>query len=128
MYVLIFVTMMLMLLSILTYARLDSYRNLSGLQAEFKRYMEVLEREHINQEANRWYESTVVNKRNGASGSPTTNPQTVQPPSSPTGIPQKTPSVVPQQLPSQNPQNPSTPQLPETPASKGKPSSRLSFY
>lgn len=87
--VIMFVSVILLMLAVLTYARIDSYRNFSGMQSEFVRYMETLERKYINQTANNWYDSTVANKK--SSGSSDANPsasplppQSPQPPQTPT--------------------------------------------
>jgi hypothetical protein len=55
--VLLYVTVTIMLLSLLTYARLDSYRTFSGLKAGFVKYMEELERDPTNAAALHWYHS-----------------------------------------------------------------------
>lgn len=58
--VLIFVMTMLMLLALMTYARLDSYRNSQTLQIIFKYYMENDERGYINLQAEPTYDSIKV--------------------------------------------------------------------
>lgn len=51
-----FVMIMLMLLALLTYARLETYRDSTAFQAIFKYYMQKLEREDINSREISWYE------------------------------------------------------------------------
>lgn len=63
--ILLLVTALLMMLSILTYARLDNFRNYSGMQAEFERYMQHLERAYPNQIAKQWYDTTIANSNDG---------------------------------------------------------------
>lgn len=47
---------MLMILTILTYSRLDTYRTMAGIEGEVSYYMEKTERNAINSAANRLYE------------------------------------------------------------------------
>jgi hypothetical protein len=61
--VLLFVMSMLMILTLLTYARLDSYRSQSGLQGEFVRYMQELERTYMNQGEDEAYKAFKVNPK-----------------------------------------------------------------
>jgi hypothetical protein len=63
MQILIYVTTMLMLLSILTYARVDAYRSFSAIRAQFEQYSTKGERALQNKRAVKWYESTVVSKK-----------------------------------------------------------------
>lgn len=56
--VLLFVTTMIMVLSMLTYAKMQTYRNFSILQAEFNRYIMESERGYINNGALWWYENS----------------------------------------------------------------------
>lgn len=58
--VLIFVMSMLMLLTLMTYGRLETIRNFAFVQSEFKTYMEKIERQYINDEAIKRYENTVA--------------------------------------------------------------------
>lgn len=58
--VLIFVMTLLMLLSLMTYARLDSYRSSQTFQIIFKYYMENDERGYINLQAKPTYNSITV--------------------------------------------------------------------
>lgn len=53
--VLLFTTSMILLLSALTYARLETYRSFSILQGQFNHYMAVTERGTINSRAEKWY-------------------------------------------------------------------------
>ncbi len=66
--VLIFVMTMLMLLSLLTYARLETYRNSQIFQVIFNRYMEQEERGYINLAADKQYMKTkgLAKKKDGA--------------------------------------------------------------
>lgn len=61
--VLLFVTTMLIVLSLMTYVRIESYRFSSGLQSQFERYMRSIERSYINQVASKWYDTTIANPR-----------------------------------------------------------------
>lgn len=63
--VLLFSTSMILLLATLTYARLETYRSFSILQAEFNRYMALSERGAINTAAETWYETSVATKMPG---------------------------------------------------------------
>lgn len=56
--VLLFVMSMLMLLVMITYGRLESFRNFAFVQVQFKEYMEHNEREFINQAAIDRYQTT----------------------------------------------------------------------
>ncbi|HEV8052740.1 MAG TPA: hypothetical protein VGP47_09605 [Parachlamydiaceae bacterium] len=61
--VLIFVMTMLMLLSLMTYARLETYRSSQTFQIIFKNYMQEDERGYINLQADKVYESIVVTEK-----------------------------------------------------------------
>lgn len=61
--ILIFVMTMLMLLSLMTYARLESYRDSQALQKVFKHYMEREERGYINLRAGKVYEKIKVTEK-----------------------------------------------------------------
>lgn len=69
--VLLLVMGMLMLLSIMTYARLDIFRSFSGTQTSFIDYMTKNERKYPNKIANEWYKSIVVNPTSSKSSSKT---------------------------------------------------------
>lgn len=56
--ILLFVTSLLMILSLMTYARVDSFRYFLGLEAEFERYISTVERSYINSTALNWYINT----------------------------------------------------------------------
>lgn len=71
--VLIFVTTILMLLSVMTYARLESYRNSQAFQGIFKHYMQETERGYINGQAKTVYDSIVV-KEDDKKGEAKKNP------------------------------------------------------
>ncbi len=60
--VLIFVMSMLMLLVMITYGRLESFRSYSFVQVKFKEYMEHSERDYINESAVNRYRSTVATR------------------------------------------------------------------
>lgn len=66
--VLIFVTTMLMLLSLMTYARLESYRSSQAFQIIFKHYMQEKERGYINGQAEEVYKSIVVKEKEKEEG------------------------------------------------------------
>lgn len=59
--VITFVMTMLMLLTMMTYARLESFRAFSTVQAQFEEFMETNERAYINERAEQWYDTTKVN-------------------------------------------------------------------
>lgn len=63
--ILMFVMTMLMLLSILTYARIDSTRSFIALHTQFENYMQVTERHYINAQNVERYESTSVTTKTG---------------------------------------------------------------
>lgn len=54
--VLVFVMTMLMLLSIMTYARIESFRDLSGLKSQFEWYMQEYERSAYNKAIKKKYD------------------------------------------------------------------------
>lgn len=66
--VLIFVMTMLMLLSLMTYARLESYRSSQAFQMIFKHYMQEEERGYINIQAEKTYDSIKVSENKGKPG------------------------------------------------------------
>jgi hypothetical protein len=68
--VLMFVMTMLMILALLTYARLDAIRSLVSTQKEFERYMEGSERKFLNEKAQERYDMTVVSNRAASTGQP----------------------------------------------------------
>lgn len=59
--VITFVMTMLILLTMMTYARLESFRAFSTVQAQFEEFMKTNERAYINQRAEQWYDTTKVN-------------------------------------------------------------------
>jgi len=61
--VLLFVMTMLMLFSLLTYGRLESFRNFVGMQSEFSRYMQEYERKWVNEQAEELYDRTKASQR-----------------------------------------------------------------
>jgi hypothetical protein len=58
--ILIFVISMLTILSLLTYGRVESFRNFSLIQDEFKNYMKVKARVNVNELAGKRYDHTHV--------------------------------------------------------------------
>lgn len=64
--VLIFVATMLMLLAILTYGRLETYRTNQGHELLFKHYMQESERGYANSVATRKYETTTASTKNSS--------------------------------------------------------------
>lgn len=72
--ILLFVTSLLMILSILTYARIDNFRYFLGMQAEFERYMRSIERLYINDSAEVWYDTTIATRRQPAAATPPSTP------------------------------------------------------
>lgn len=99
--ILLFVMSMLMVFTIMTYAKLDSYRNTAGVEGEFTRYMEMIERTYINNSADRMYDKVTFSR---AASEPQKD------------LPDK--ATAPKEAP--------PPQPP--PAPKGKSSGRLSLY
>lgn len=67
--ILLFVTAMIMVLSMLTYTKLETYRSFSLLQSQFTRYMEETERGYINMASTWWYENSPGEKK-GSSTNP----------------------------------------------------------
>lgn len=94
--ILLFVTSMMMILSILTYARIDSFRYFTGMQSEFERYMRNIERAYPNTAAKQWYDTTIANKRGTPQGALTGQPEPPSPApentESPNPPPKSTPS------------------------------------
>lgn len=64
--VLIFVATMLMLLAILTYGRLETYRTNQGHELLFKHYMQESERGYTNSVNTRKYETTTASTKNSS--------------------------------------------------------------
>ncbi len=60
--VLLFVTSLLMILSLMTYAKLDSFRYFLGMEAQFEKYMSTIERSYTNKSAENWYKTTKAPK------------------------------------------------------------------
>ncbi|MBS4167623.1 hypothetical protein [Parachlamydia sp. AcF125] len=58
--ILLFVTSLLMLMTLMTYARLESYRSFAIIQSQFEFYMKNLEREEYKKSAKKWYEEHVA--------------------------------------------------------------------
>lgn len=67
--VLIFVMTMLMLLALMTYARLETYRNSQVFQILFENFMQKDERGYINMVAEKKYETTKGSTRESGKGS-----------------------------------------------------------
>lgn len=68
--VLLFVTSFLTILALLTYAKIDSFRYFSGIEAQFERYMEQIEQVYTNQIADKWYKTTKADTGNGGGKRP----------------------------------------------------------
>lgn len=60
--ILLFTTSMILLLTALTYARLETYRSFSIVQGEFNYYMAHAERGMINQTAKNWYTNSAATR------------------------------------------------------------------
>lgn len=54
--ILLFVMTMLMLLALMTYGRLESFRSFAFVQSQFKEYMEKTERSYVTEEARKRYQ------------------------------------------------------------------------
>lgn len=63
--ILLFVMTFLMLLSLMSYARWETFRNFSGFKAEFEHYMRETERGFYNAQAVKWYDQTHATKQAG---------------------------------------------------------------
>lgn len=63
--VLIFVMTMLMMLSLMTYARLETFRSSQAFQMIFKHYMQEDERGYINLQAEKTYKEVKVSEKDG---------------------------------------------------------------
>jgi|688.fasta_scaffold04572_16 hypothetical protein len=85
--VLLFVTSLIMVMAAVTYARLETYRNFSVVQAEFKHFMDDTERGYINMAAEHWYATSSAKKPPTNGGNPPvhSSPNVPQKPSSPKG-------------------------------------------
>lgn len=73
--VLLFVTSLLTILALLTYAKIDSFRYFLGIEAKFESYMQTVEQVYPNKIAEDWYNTTkakdiTLRNRNVAEGSP----------------------------------------------------------
>lgn len=76
--ILLFVVTMLMLMSLMAYAKLESYRNFSVMQSQFEFYMRNIERQDYNQFAKKCYSDHVASKqenedKSGAAKNPATS-------------------------------------------------------
>lgn len=60
--ILMFVMTMMMLLGVMTYAKLDSFRTVAGLEIQFENYMQLMERKAINEGAACQYDSAHFKK------------------------------------------------------------------
>ncbi|MBA2728425.1 MAG: hypothetical protein H0U49_09675 [Parachlamydiaceae bacterium] len=85
--ILLFVTSLLMILSLLTYARIDNFRYFMGMQSEFERYMRSVERVYINKSAENWYETSRAKKKD-PSGPQAPPGQALQKPNDPNKKPE----------------------------------------
>ncbi len=70
--ILLFVMTVLMLLSVLTYARIDSTRNFMGMRSQFEHYMQLTERQYINEKNIDKYNQTKVSSRSNGKSTPGT--------------------------------------------------------
>lgn len=61
--ILLFVIAMLMLMTLMTYSKLESYRNFAILQSQFEFYMRNLERMDYTQSAKKCYKANVASKK-----------------------------------------------------------------
>ena len=72
--VLLFVTSLLTILALLTYAKMDSFRYYQGIEAKFESYMQTVEQAYTNKIAADWYDTTktkdVIGVEKTAEGSP----------------------------------------------------------
>jgi hypothetical protein len=68
--VLLFVTTMIMVLAMLTYTRLETYRNFSLVDTEFTKFMEITERGYINEAAKCWYRTHQATRQKNPSNKP----------------------------------------------------------
>ncbi len=66
--VLMFVMAMLMMLSIMTYAKFDKFRMQATLNTQFENYMKFVECRYINERAEDLYKETHVKDKNGKQG------------------------------------------------------------
>lgn len=66
--VLLFVTSLLTILALLTYAKIDSFRYFLGIEAEFERYMQTIEQDYTNTKAEDWYSKTRTKENSGGGG------------------------------------------------------------
>lgn len=69
--IILFVTTLVMALALLTYGKWEAYRNLHVVESQFKSYMEQSERSAINQAADNWYASVVVQSKGQGGGGKT---------------------------------------------------------
>ncbi len=74
--VLLFVTSMIMVMAMLTYGRLQTYRSFSLTQNEFNRFMTETERGDINKAAMLWYENSLGERRGSGASQAAATPST----------------------------------------------------
>lgn len=67
--IILFVSSLLMILALMTYTRVDSFRYFLGMEAQFERYMSSVERLDINQAAENWYKTSKAKKGQHGGGS-----------------------------------------------------------
>lgn len=70
--IILFVSALVMALSILTYGKWEAFRNLYVVESQFRNYMEKSERSAINQAADLWYLTTTVSRGGAGGGGRTT--------------------------------------------------------
>lgn len=68
--VLLFVTSLLMILSLLTYAKVDGFRYFLGMEAQFETYMSSIERSYTNEIAVQWFKTIYGNKERNRNDPP----------------------------------------------------------
>jgi len=66
--ILLFVSSLLMILALMTYARVDSFRYFLGMDARFEHYMSTVERLDTNEAAENWYKTSKAKKGRGGGG------------------------------------------------------------
>lgn len=63
--IVLFISALILALSLLTYGKWEAYRNLHIVESQFKNYMEKKERSGINLAAERWYGNVVIQSKEG---------------------------------------------------------------
>lgn len=60
--ILLFVTAFIIILSTLTYAKIDNFRTFAATEAQFEMYIEKIENAYGNMVAKRWYDTTIAKR------------------------------------------------------------------